>query len=167
MDGALAPSLLPPEFAAWFEGRGWRPREHQLAMVEKAEQGRHALLVAPTGGGKTLAGFLPSLVELSRSRPQYRPEGVHTLYVSPLKALGVDVARNLGAPIFDLRLPVRAETRSSDTSVAKKARQRREPPDILLTTPEQLALFCAWEGAREYFRTLRAVVVDEAHAIWS
>ena len=166
MDGAGALSTLPPKFQAWFEGRGWRPRSHQLAMVEKGLAGRSALLIAPTGGGKTLAGFLPSLIELGeRPRPD-GPRGVHTLYISPLKALAVDVERNLLAPIFEMGLKVTAESRTGDTGAARRQRQRVKPPDILLTTPEQLALFCAWEGARRYFEDLRCVILDEVHAIW-
>ena len=102
---------LPEPFAAWFASRGWQPRAHQLALVDAARDGASTLLIAPTGGGKTLAGFLPSLVALAE-RPR---EGLHTLYVSPLKALAVDVHRNLEVPIAELRLPVRAETRTGDT----------------------------------------------------
>ena len=158
---------LPPRFASWFEQRGWSPRRHQLQMLEKARQGRHALLIAPTGGGKTLAGFLPSLVEISERGPANHPSGhgLHTLYISPLKALAVDVARNLMAPIAEMDLPVTVESRTGDTGVSKRQRQRKYPPDILLTTPEQLALFCAWEGSRSYFENLRTVVIDEIHAI--
>ena len=135
-------------------------------MLEKAREGRGALLIAPTGGGKTLAGFLPSLIELSERPPRNTPAGVHTLYISPLKALAVDVERNLLTPIREMGLKIVAESRTGDTGEARKARQRVRPPDILLTTPEQLALFCAWEGAREYFSDLRCVIIDEAHAIW-
>ena len=158
---------LPPRFASWFQSRGWSPRRHQLQMLEKARQGRHALLIAPTGGGKTLAGFLPSLVEISERGPANHPSGhgLHTLYISPLKALAVDVARNLMAPIAEMDLPVTVESRTGDTGVSKRQRQRKYPPDILLTTPEQLALFCAWEGSRSYFENLRTVVIDEIHAI--
>ncbi|MFX9093434.1 DEAD/DEAH box helicase, partial [Acinetobacter baumannii] len=81
--------------------------------------------------------------------------GVHTLYLSPLKALAVDVHRNLEVPIADMRLPITVEARTGDTPQAKRLRQRIAPPDMLLTTPEQLALFCAWEGARDYFADLR------------
>lgn len=162
----LAADALPPKFRDWFAARGWSPREHQLAMLEKARQGRGALLIAPTGGGKTLAGFLPSLIELTERPPRNTPAGVHTLYISPLKALAVDVERNLLTPIREMGLPIVAESRTGDTGEARKARQRIRPPDILLTTPEQLALFCAWEGAREYFADLRCVIIDEAHAIW-
>ncbi|HEY2482171.1 MAG TPA: ligase-associated DNA damage response DEXH box helicase [Caulobacteraceae bacterium] len=163
---ARAPATLPPRFADWFAGRGWTPRAHQLAMVEKAAAGRHALLIAPTGGGKTLAGFLPSLIEVAGRPPANTPAGVHTLYISPLKALAVDIERNLAAPIAEMGLKIKAESRTGDTGVARRQRQRVKPPDILLTTPEQLALFCAWEGARRYFEDLRCVILDEVHAIW-
>ncbi len=139
-------------------------------MVAAAEAGAHALLVAPTGGGKTLAGFLPSLIDLAERGP--RPEngpgsGVHTLYISPLKALTTDVERNLMTPIREIGLNIHVESRTGDTKVSKKARQKQFPPDILLTTPEQLALFCAWDGARAWFADLKCVVLDEVHAIWS
>ncbi|WP_371135968.1 ligase-associated DNA damage response DEXH box helicase [Brevundimonas sp.] len=139
-------------------------------MIAAAEAGSHALLVAPTGGGKTLAGFLPSLVELAGRgpRPAFGPgSGVHTLYLSPLKALTTDVERNLMTPIREIGLNIHVESRTGDTKQSKKQRQRENPPDILLTTPEQLALFCAWDGARAYFADLKCVVLDEVHAIWS
>ncbi len=157
---------LPSRFQAWFAARGWSARPHQLEMLAKARAGRSALLIAPTGGGKTLAGFLPSLIELSERPPRNTPAGVHTLYISPLKALAVDVERNLMTPIREMGLKIVAESRTGDTGESRKARQRIRPPDILLTTPEQLALFCAWEGARAYFADLSCVIIDEAHAIW-
>jgi ATP-dependent Lhr-like helicase len=165
-EDAGAPLLpLPERFEAWFAGRGWSPRVHQLEMVAKSRAGRDALLIAPTGGGKTLAGFLPSLIELAERPPSNSPRGIHTLYISPLKALAVDVERNLMAPILQMGLPIVAESRTGDTGVSRRQRQRVKPPDILLTTPEQLALFCAWEGARLYFEDLACVIVDEIHAI--
>ncbi|WP_374656878.1 ligase-associated DNA damage response DEXH box helicase [Phenylobacterium sp.] len=162
---AFPPDLLPAKFAAWFEGRGWSPRAHQLEMIEKAREGRDTLLIAPTGGGKTLAGFLPSLIELAERPPANAPRGIHTLYISPLKALAVDVERNLMAPILQMGLPIVAESRTGDTGAARRQRQRVKPPDILLTTPEQLALFCAWEGARLYFEDLSCVILDEIHTL--
>src|SRR3984885_4904278 len=166
MDGAQAQTELPAPFDAWFAARGWRPRAHQLAMLDEAQAGRDALLIAPTGGGKTLAGFLPSLIQLAeRPRPN-APPGLHTLYISPLKALAVDIERNLMAPIAEMGLSIKAESRTGDTGMARRQRQRVKPPDILLTTPEQLALFCAWEGARLYFEDLACVIVDEIHSIW-
>ncbi|MDI6625373.1 MAG: ligase-associated DNA damage response DEXH box helicase [Brevundimonas sp.] len=165
-----APATLPPLFADWFASRGWTARRHQLEMIAAAEAGSHALLVAPTGGGKTLAGFLPSLIELAERGP--KPEtgpgsGVHTLYLSPLKALTTDVERNLMTPIREIGLNIHVESRTGDTKQSKRQRQRDFPPDILLTTPEQLALFCAWDGAPSYFADLKCVVLDEVHAIWS
>jgi ATP-dependent Lhr-like helicase len=139
-------------------------------MIAAAEAGSHALLVAPTGGGKTLAGFLPSLIDLAERgpRPEFGPgSGIHTLYVSPLKALTTDVERNLMTPIREIGLNIHVESRTGDTKQSKKQRQRDNPPDILLTTPEQLALFCAWGGARAYFADLKCIVLDEVHAIWS
>ncbi|MBI1196571.1 MAG: DEAD/DEAH box helicase [Phenylobacterium sp.] len=161
----LAADLLPPRFREWFAGRGWSPRAHQLEMVARARAGRDALLIAPTGGGKTLAGFLPSLIELSERPPANTPRGLHTIYISPLKALAVDVERNLNAPIAEMGLPIVAESRTGDTGVSRRQRQRVKPPDILLTTPEQLALLCAWEGARLYFEDLRCVILDEIHTL--
>ena len=152
---------LPEPFAAWFGGRGWTPRPHQIALWQAAEAGRSALLIAPTGGGKTLAGFLPSLIELA-ARPR---TGLHTLYVSPLKALAVDIARNLMAPVDELALPIRIETRTGDTPQNRRTRQRDDPPNILLTTPESLLLLLANAEAASFFAGLGAVVVDEIHAL--
>ncbi|MFC3071064.1 ligase-associated DNA damage response DEXH box helicase [Phenylobacterium soli] len=163
--GANLPDLLPPRFQAWFEARGWSPRSHQLAMIEKGREGKDALLIAPTGGGKTLAGFLPSLIELSERAPANTAGGLHTIYISPLKALAVDVERNLMAPILQMCLPVTAESRTGDTGVSRRQRQRIKPPEILLTTPEQLALLCAWEGSRGLFESLRCVILDEIHTL--
>ncbi|MBL0968803.1 MAG: ligase-associated DNA damage response DEXH box helicase [Brevundimonas sp.] len=170
MTPTAVPATLPPLLADWFASRGWAPRRHQLEMVAAAQAGSHALLVAPTGGGKTLAGFLPSLIELAERGP--KPEsgpgsGVHTLYLSPLKALTTDVERNLMTPIREIGLNIHVESRTGDTKQSKRQRQRDFPPDILLTTPEQLALLCAWDGARAWFADLRCVVLDEVHAIWS
>ncbi|MFN9712168.1 MAG: ligase-associated DNA damage response DEXH box helicase, partial [Alphaproteobacteria bacterium] len=162
-----ADDLLPPVFRNWFAGRGWTARSHQLEMVAKGKEGRDALLIAPTGGGKTLAGFLPSLIDLSQRPPANTPRGLHTIYISPLKALAVDVERNLGAPIAEMDLKIVAESRTGDTGIARRQRQRIKPPDILLTTPEQLALLCAWEGARLFFEDLRCVLLDEIHTLHS
>jgi ATP-dependent helicase Lhr and Lhr-like helicase len=156
---------LPPRFRAWFDGRGWAARSHQLEMVAKGRAGRDALLIAPTGGGKTLAGFLPTLIELSERPPANSPRSLHTLYISPLKALAVDVERNLNTPIAEMGLDVVAESRTGDTGLSRRQRQRVRPPDILLTTPEQLALLCAWEGARLFFEDLSCVILDEIHTL--
>ncbi|TXN61685.1 DEAD/DEAH box helicase, partial [Methylobacterium sp. WL30] len=162
---AADPSALPPAFAAWFAARGWAPRPHQLDLLRIAGAGRSALLVAPTGAGKTLAGFLPSLVALSQSRAKPSGRRLHTLYISPLKALAVDIARNLDAPVEGIGLSLRIETRTGDTPSHKRTRQIERPPDILLTTPEQLALLIAHREATEFFSGLRCVVLDELHAL--
>ncbi len=154
-------ALLPPLFEGWFASRGWRPHAHQHAMIAAAAAGDHTLLIAPTGGGKTLAGFLPSLIELAE-RPR---DGLHTLYISPLKALSVDVHRNLETPIAELRLPIRAETRTGDTPQPKRERQRKRPPHLLMTTPESLALLLSYPDAPAMFRGLRCLIVDELHAL--
>lgn len=205
-------ALLPDRFEAWFAARGWSPRAHQLALLEKAREDRSALLIAPTGAGKTLAGFLPTLVELSSSpsplagegrgggwpqaplvelppsrqpaaadlprkeggdnnklvstgRSVQRTGGLHTLYISPLKALAVDIARNLERPIAEMALPIKVETRTGDTPVSRRQRQRRYPPDVLLTTPEQLALLLSSDDAPFLFSSLKRIVLDELHAL--
>lgn len=129
-------------------------------MLAAAGSGEHTLLIAPTGAGKTLAGFLPTLAALTAS-PR---EGLHTLYVSPLKALAVDVQRNLLTPIAEAKLPITVETRTGDTSSDKKARQRTSPPNILLTTPESLALLLSYAQADTMFAGLETIIIDEIHA---
>ncbi|WP_445329418.1 ligase-associated DNA damage response DEXH box helicase [Xanthobacter versatilis] len=214
-------------FQSWFRARGWTARAHQLDLVAAAQAGRSVLLIAPTGAGKTLAGFLPTLIELSGGRgkrggvappdalppldttpppdtpppPQASPASgrgskaargvgkgemmnadatplpfarwqaeqpaspLHTLYISPLKALAVDIARNLETPISEMGLPIRVETRTGDTPSSRRQRQRRDPPDILLTTPEQISLLLASKDAEHLFSGLKRVVLDELHSL--
>jgi ATP-dependent Lhr-like helicase len=129
-------------------------------MLDAARAGRDALLVAATGSGKTLAGFLPAICDLI----EHPTDGLHTLYVSPLKALGVDVQRNLLGPITDMGLDIRVETRSGDTPSDRKARQRIRPPQILLTTPESLSLLLSYPDSGALFANLKTIVIDELHA---
>ncbi len=150
---------LPKLFTDWFAGQGWQPHPHQLALLEATDPA--TLLIAPTGGGKTLAGFLPSLVELS----QGPHEGMHTLYVSPLKALAADIRRNLQRPVDEMGLDIRIEDRTGDTKQSQRQRQRVDPPDILLTTPESLSLLLSYPEAPKIFGGLRRVIVDEIHAL--
>ena len=161
-------------------------------MLNAAGDGQHALLVAATGAGKTLAGFLPTLVDLVNARTAQNPvrtepvevrlaqsalrqaqderyggsevDGLHTLYISPLKALAVDVRRNLLMPVEEMALPIRIETRTGDTPSDRKQRQRVKPPHILLTTPESLSLLLSHEDSVLLFSTLRRVIIDEVHA---
>ena len=150
-----------PAFAAdWFARRGWTPHPHQLALLAARDE-PSTLLIAPTGGGKTLAGFLPSLVALGTDPAP----GLHTLYVSPLKALAADIRRNLEAPVAEMGLAIRVEDRTGDTKPAQRARQRTDPPHILLTTPESLALLLSYPEAPKIFGGLARVIVDEIHAL--
>ena len=151
---------LPQPLTDWFASRGWHPRRHQLDMLREARAGRHALLVATTGAGKTLAGFLPTLAELI----EQPTEGLHTLYVSPLKALAVDIQRNLVTPLDEMGVDIRVEIRTGDTPSDRKARQRVKPPQILLTTPESLSLLLSYPDSVTMFAGLKTIVVDEVHA---
>jgi len=159
-------AVLPPEIADWFAGRGWRARSHQLEMLDAAGAGLHALLVADTGAGKTLAGFLPTLAAFcpSQLKADAPPDGLHTLYISPLKALAHDVQRNLVTPVEEMGLNIRIETRSGDTPSDRKRRQRERPPNVLLTTPESLSLLLSYPDSFALFAGLQRVVVDEIHA---
>ncbi|TNC47822.1 ligase-associated DNA damage response DEXH box helicase [Rubellimicrobium rubrum] len=151
---------VPARLAPFFARRGWSLHPHQAEMLARSDEAA-LLLIAPTGAGKTLAGFLPTLSELAEDP---RP-GLHTLYVSPLKALATDIRRNLLAPVEDLDLPIRIEDRTGDTSQSARRRQRADPPHILLTTPESLALLLSYEDAPKIFGSLSRVVVDEIHAL--
>ncbi len=152
--------LIPDSFHNWFAAKGWSIHPHQLDMLDRADDPT-TLLIAPTGGGKTMAGFLPTLVDLA----QNRQDGLHTLYISPLKALAADIKRNLRAPVDDMGLDIRIEDRTGDTSATVKKRQRVDPPHILLTTPESLALLTSYQDAAQMFAGLKRVVVDEIHAL--
>lgn len=147
----------------WLRDKGWSWHKHQLEVLDSADAGNDTLLIAPTGGGKTLAGFLPSFVDLLEN---YHPENtLHTLYISPLKALAVDVHRNVGAPIEELGLPITYETRTGDTPASKRQRQKTKPPHMLMTTPESLALLLSYEESDKYFKNLKYIILDEIHAL--
>ena len=151
---------LPPKFSDWFSAKGWSIHPHQQAMLDRADASS-LLLIAPTGGGKTLSGFLPTLIDLAA----HSHTGMHTLYISPLKALAADIKRNLTTPVEEMGLPVTIEERTGDTSAHRRKRQRAAPPHIFLTTPESLALLVSYEDAAHMFRGLKRVVIDEIHAL--
>ena len=151
---------LPPQFTQWFDRRGWQIHPHQQQMLDNASAPAQ-MLIAPTGGGKTLGGFLPTLIELAATDHA----GLHTLYVSPLKALAADIKRNLRTPVDEMNLAIRIEDRTGDTSYTQKRRQRADPPHILLTTPESLALLLSYEDAPRIFKGLQRIIVDEIHAL--
>ena len=151
---------LPPTFQNWFAAKGWSIHPHQQEMLDRADAPA-LLLIAPTGGGKTLSGFLPTLIELS----QGDHKGMHTLYISPLKALAADIKRNLTTPVTEMGLDIRIEERTGDTTATLRKRQRADPPHIFLTTPEGLALLVSYEDAPRMFAGLKRVVIDEIHAL--
>ncbi len=161
MGKSKQPTTLPNPFARWFEDKGWVPHPYQLDLLDGAQAGASQLLIAPTGGGKTLAGFLPSLIGLADGKH----DGLHTLYISPLKALAADIRRNLESPIEEMALPIRVEDRTGDTKQSARLKQKKNPPHLLLTTPESLALLLTDPYADQMFGGLRAVIVDEAHAL--
>ena len=164
VSGGLMQPDVPPEIAEWFAGRDWRIRRHQRDMLVASDAGRHALLVADTGAGKTLAASCRRLPILRRLEGRSLPL-LHTLYyVSPLKALAHDVQRNLITPIEEMGLPLSVETRSGDTPSDRKKRQRSRPPHVLLTTPESLSLLISYPDSFELFRGLKRMVIDEVHA---
>lgn len=165
MKSKAAPTLIPDApLTDWLAEKGWSWFPHQLETLSAARQGKDVLLCAPTGAGKTLSGFLPAFDDLLKTGQHM---GLHTLYISPLKALAVDVHRNVGRPIEEMQLPITFETRTGDTSASKRTRQKTKPPDMLMTTPESLALLISYDNATEYFKNLRFVIIDELHVMMS
>ena len=147
----------------WLKKNNWSFYNHQIETLKLSENGFDVLLVAPTGGGKTLAGFLPSLNDLINNKS--KKNKLHTLYISPLKALTIDVHRNLTNPIEDQGLDIRVETRTGDTSAYKKNRQKILPPHMLMTTPESLALLLSNKESKDYFKDLKYLIIDEIHVL--
>jgi ATP-dependent helicase Lhr and Lhr-like helicase len=160
----------PAGVANWFRRRYGEPTEIQRAAWSCLPAGRHLLLSAPTGAGKTLAAFLPILTQLIQDR-RGEQSALTCLYISPLKALSADTERTLTAHLEELGalfpsvcLP-RLTVRSGDSTAAERRRLWRHPPDILLTTPESVAVLLSQSKAQQFFAGLRWVVVDEVHAL--
>ena len=151
---------LPQKFQNWINKRNWGLHTHQIDVLTNSDR-KSQLLIAPTGSGKTLSGFLPTLIELDR----LNFSGLHTIYVSPLKALAADIKRNLMIPIEEMGLNIRVEDRTGDTTAKTKRRQRIDPPQILLTTPESLALLISFPEANALFANLERIIIDEIHAL--
>ena len=151
---------LPQKFQNWINKRNWGLHTHQIDVLTNSDR-KSQLLIAPTGSGKTLSGFLPTLIELDR----VNFSGLHTVYVSPLKALAADIKRNLMIPIEEMGLNIKVEDRTGDTTAKTKRRQRIDPPQILLTTPESLALLISFPEANALFANLERIIIDEIHAL--
>ncbi len=165
-----------PAIASWFAAHLGEPTACQVRAWEAVAAGRHTLIAAPTGSGKTLAGFLTAIDALVRdSRRAPLPDATRVLYVSPLKALGNDVHRNLEVPLegIDRALAeagepgsgIRAMVRTGDTPGAARESMRRQPPHILVTTPESLYILLTSEGGRAMLRSAGTAIVDEVHAV--
>ena len=166
-----------PAVRTWFERRFVQgPTEPQRGGWPAIAAGRDTLIAAPTGSGKTLAAFLTCIDRLYRDAERGAlPDAVDVVYVSPLKALAVDVRENLVKPLQEIRAiaeelglaapEIRAETRSGDTPASRRAAMTKRPPHILVTTPESLYLMLTAERSRQTLRRTRTVIVDEIHAV--
>jgi ATP-dependent Lhr-like helicase len=163
-----------PATREWFEGSFDAPTPAQAGAWASATAGRNALVVAPTGSGKTLAGFLWSIDKLASEGPVTRDKRLRVLYISPLKALAVDIERNLRSPLAGIRAAslragveppdITVGVRTGDTPAEDRRRFRSHPPDILITTPESLFLLLTSQ-ARDAMRSIDTVIVDEVHAV--
>ena len=154
----LAP--FSPKTRGWFERAFAGPTPAQAQGWPAIATGGNVLIQAPTGSGKTLAAFLYGIDQLDRNPGG----GLRLLYVSPLKALNYDVERNLRGPLAGLQSNLRVGVRTGDTSQQERRELVKEPPDILITTPESLFLMLTSQ-ARETLRSLESVIVDEVHAV--
>ncbi len=174
-DAAAVLARFSPAARAWFSAAFARPTAAQVGAWDATSRGEHALVVAPTGSGKTLAAFFWALDRLARDPAPARPDQrCRILYVSPLKALAVDVERNLRSPLAGIRqaatrlgqpVPdVRVAVRSGDTPAQERRDFSRTPPDILITTPESLFLLMT-SRARENLTGVTTVIIDEVHAV--
>ena len=148
----------------WLKKKGWSLYDHQIETLSLIKKGFDVILHAPTGGGKTIGGFMPSIDDFINNN--YKSQEFHTLYISPLKALTTDVQRNLLNPINDLKINIKVETRTSDTSTYNKAKQIKKPPNFLMTTPESFALLMARTDVINLFKNLKFVIIDELHTFF-
>ncbi|STX52076.1 helicase, DEAD/DEAH box family [Legionella busanensis] len=153
--------LIPTFLTQWFTQKNWTMHAFQQKMFALFAKNQSTLLVAPTGGGKTLASFLPALVDIHLNQPQ----GLHTLYISPLKALTQDIHRNLLLPIKEMTLAIEVAIRTGDTSSYQRQKQLKKPPNILLTTPESLMLLLSYTTAHTFFSKLKLIIIDEIHSL--
>ena len=153
------PLLLHP-LNKWMEKKKWNWFPHQIDAFKSIKSGSDVVVFAPTGAGKTLTGFINPIEDLLKIK---KFKGLHTLYISPLKSLANDIVRNLEKPIKELDLKITFQVRTGDTSAYKKQKQKQKPPNILITTPESLALLNSYENAKIYFQNLKFIIIDEIH----
>ena len=153
-------AAFSPRTRAWFEGTFAAPTPAQEAGWPAIASGRHVLIQAPTGSGKTLTAFLSGIDRLNASPG----EGLRLLYVSPLKALNYDIERNLRGPLAGLESQLRVAVRTGDTPQKERRELLKEPPDILITTPESLYLMLTSQG-RDILRGVETLILDEVHAV--
>lgn len=148
---------------SWFKKKGWEPRPFQLDAWKAYERGNNGLIHVSTGFGKTYAGVLAALSEMAIEK--VNPAGIHILYISPLRALTADIIKSIQLPIQELNLPFTVEGRTGDTSSAQRAKQKKSPPSILVTTPESFNLLLASEEYRIALKKCRLIIVDEWHEL--
>src|SRR5258705_7645325 len=168
--------LFHPAVAEWFARRFSAPTPAQAQAWPAIQSGRHVLIAAPTGSGKTLAAFLAAIDSLVRQGLEGTlKDETQIVYVSPLKALSNDIKKNLEEPLAGIREALRAQglpdvdiqtwVRTGDTPQGERARMRRRPPHIVVTTPESLYILLGSESGRAMLETTRTVIVDEIHAL--
>ena len=153
------PLLLHP-LNPWMQKKKWSWFPHQIDAFKAIKDGSDVVVFAPTGAGKTLTGFINPIEDLLLLKEF---KGLHTIYVSPLKSLANDIIRNLEKPIKYLDFDITFQIRTGDTSSYKKKQQKQKPPNILITTPESLALLNSYENAKSLFQNLKFIIIDEIH----
>lgn len=156
------------QIRGWFAARGWTPWEFQERAWAAFARGESGLVQVPTGAGKTYAAYMGPLAELiDRAGDEGALDGLRVLYITPLRAVSRDIEKALKAPVAELKLPIRVESRTGDTSASVRARQRERLPNVLVTTPESLSILLTRENAAEQLGGLRCVIVDEWHELLS
>jgi len=152
----------------WFENRGWKPFSFQLETWQAYLNGKSGLVNAPTGSGKTYSLMMPILLEFIRDNPNYKAKkksGLQAIWITPIRALSKEIELSATRVIEGLELPWKIGVRSGDTSVKERARQKENPPELLITTPESLHLLLAQKGYEDFFKGLKVLVADEWHEL--